>query len=292
LGYLHADIGFFKVVATHPTPKKYQSGFLIAKDVLSRFTYVSILPFDRTAPTLEKAFDDIFKQFRQQNQGQHVTSVSFDQERSIMGHRMQAYFKRKNVSFHAFQNTASKSKMAESAIGLVRHVMSVMRDNPYNTELRWWYLIHPAVDVLNRRPIEINGKKLKYPDQQLKEFYAPVDVNNENLQDFLSKLQKVAPAYYHSQFDVDRRFVKFAFNMGDFVRVKLIVTSSEVLGTKRSEVTLNKEIFEIKHQLTYVSQAQTIEKVYRCQSTVTGKFDNFDEDDLAVAPPPTNNYGY
>lgn len=289
LGFLHADIGFFKLVREHETPKRFQAGFLIAKDVLSRFTYVSVLQGDRKAPTIEKAFNDIFRQFRKQNDGLHVKSVSFDQERSIMSHKMQDFFKRKKVAFHAFQNTASKSKMAESAIRLVRHVMAVMKDNPNNKELRWWHLIQPAVDVLNSQPIEIGSKFLKFPDQYEKEYYAPKDVNKNNVQDFISKLHKAAPSYYHSQFDISRRFVKFRFNVGDLVRVKLIVTSSEVIGTKRSELTLNKEIFEIKEQLPYVSKALTIEKAYVCKSTLTGDTDVFDEEDLAEAPNPSQN---
>jgi hypothetical protein len=147
-------------------------------------------------------------------------------------------------------------------------------------------LIHPAVDVYNSRPIQIDGHFINFPDQNVKKYYTPKDVNSGNLRDFILKVQKVAPAYYHSQFDVSRRMVKFKYNVGDFVRVKLIVTSSEVLGTKRSEVTLNKEIFEIKEQLPYVSRAKTIENAYVCKSTLTGRKDVFDEDDLALAPSP------
>lgn len=43
LGHLHGDIGFFSVTEDYPTPINYRSGFLVCKDILSRYTYVSVL---------------------------------------------------------------------------------------------------------------------------------------------------------------------------------------------------------------------------------------------------------
>lgn len=287
LGCLHADIGFYAVTREYETPVTYRAGFLVAKDTLSRYTYVSILRGSRTAESVEKGFQDILQQFRKQNNGEHVKSVSFDQERSIMGGKMQAFFKKKNISFHAFQNTASKSKMAEGAIRLIRNAIARNKANVlYNKEIRWWHLIHSAVDNLNSEPIAINGKYLLYIDQSVQPYYTPKSVNSTNLNDFISKLQKAAPAYFFAQFGIDSRFVQFEFQVGDFVRPKLIITSSEVIGTKRSEVTLKNEIFIIQKQLPYVSRQLTIEKAYVCKSTKTGDLDVFDQDDLALAPPP------
>ena len=43
LGVLHSDIGFFSKSRNYSTPVTYQSGYLVARDVLSKFTYVMIL---------------------------------------------------------------------------------------------------------------------------------------------------------------------------------------------------------------------------------------------------------
>lgn len=284
LGNLHADLGFYSVTREYETPVTYRSGFLVAKDILSRYIYVSILKGDKSAKSLEKAFDDILSQYRKVNNGEHVSSVAFDKETSVMGHKMQAFFKKKKIGFHAFQNTASKSKMAENAIKQIKHTVAVMIANPFQTEIRWWRLIQPVVAILNSQPIQINKQFITYPDQKVATFYAPKDVNSSNVLDFVSKVQKAVPAYYFNQFDVDPRQVQFKYNVGDFVRAKLIITSSAVLGVKRSEVTLNKEIFIIEKQLPYVSKALTVEKAYVCKSLITDNIEVFDEDDVAEAP--------
>ncbi len=77
LGYLHGDIGFFKLTNEYATPVTFRSGFLVCKDVLSRFTYVSILKKTRDADSMVKAFADIFKQFEIQNPGLRVASLAF-----------------------------------------------------------------------------------------------------------------------------------------------------------------------------------------------------------------------
>lgn len=284
VGHLHGDIGFYSVVRDYETPISYRSGFLVCKDTLSRMTYVAILHKQRTAEQVEKAFTQIFEQFKKHNNGAHVISVAFDMERSVMGKKIKDFFERKKIKFHAFQNTSSKSKMAENSIRLIRHTVSVMRANPYFKEQRWWNLIKPAVDILNRRPLRIDGKYLKYPDKTIATHYSPENINQFNLKDFISKLHKAVPAYYFSQYDVSPQDVKFKFNVGDYVRVKLIISSSEVIGIKRSEVTLNAEIFIVKKQLPYISKALTIEKAYVCESLKTQDKDVFDEDDIVLAP--------
>jgi hypothetical protein len=115
LGALHCDIGFFPVTRDYETTVTYRSGFLVAKDVLSRMVYISILRGSRTAKDMIWAFRDIMRQFEQQNGGQKVQSISFDKERSVMGKEVQNFFKENNISFFAFSMTASKSKMAEGA---------------------------------------------------------------------------------------------------------------------------------------------------------------------------------
>lgn len=283
LGNLHADIGFFAKTREYEMPPSFQNGFLVCKDTLSRFSYIHILTRGRKAPEMEKAFNDIFTQFRKQNDGARVQSVSFDMERSIMGLKMQNYFSRKKVAFHAFQNTSSKSKMAENAIRQIRRTISIIKSMPNAKEIRWWHIIKHAVDTLNNQPIEINKKLLKYPNPLVSEYYTPSLVNASNVDDFIDKLHKAAPAHFFTQFDIFPRWEKFRFKVGDFVRAKLIITSSEVIGTKRSEITLNKEIFVVQRLLPYVSAQLTVENAYVCKSIDTDNVDVFDENDLALA---------
>jgi hypothetical protein len=218
------------------------------------------------------AFRQVIVQFEQQNQGQRVQSISFDQERSVMGKEVQKFFKENNITFFPFSFTASKSKMAEGAIRLIRTAISRLRAS--GTEQRWWRLIHRAVDSLNSQPITVGGKRLDM---------APRDVNPSNVSELIEKLQKADPTYFYSQFEIAPGLVKFKFEVGDLVKPKLIITSSAVLGIKRSEVTLEEETFEIVKQLAYVSKAKTVGRAYRCRSLWNEKIQVFDEGDLALS---------
>lgn len=157
-----------------------------------------------------------------------------------------------------------------------------MRSNPYFTEKRWWHLIHRAVENLNNRTLEINQKKFKFPDKTIADFYAPNLINADNVNDFLKKLKKAVPAFHFAQFDFNPRWVNFKYQKGDLIRVKLIVTSSQVIGVKRSEITLNKEIYRIQKLLPYISKQMSIEKAYVCIDTVTKERDVFDEEDITL----------
>jgi hypothetical protein len=283
LGHLHCDLGFFALTREYETPVTFKSGYLVAKDILSRVVYVAILQKSKNADALIKAFSNVFEQFKMQNKGLKVLSVSFDKEPTVMGHRVQEFLKDNNVSFYAFANSASKSKFAESAIRLLRETITRLKMNPTSTERRWWHLIQPAVQVLNNQPIKVNDKYLLQPNGS---YFRPVDVNVINLDYYIKQLQKAAPAYYFSQFDVDPSMVKFKFNVGDFVKPKLIITSSAVLGIKRSEVTLESETFVITKRLGFVSKTLTIEPLYVCKSTITGQRENFEENDIALSNPP------
>lgn len=282
VGMLHCDLGFFPITREYETPVSFRSGFLVAKDILSRFTYVSILHKTKSAESLKKAFDDIFKQFRMQNDGKRVLSVAFDKEPAIMGRLMQNYFKEKNVSFHPFENTASKSKLAELTIRLLRETIAKLK--VWSVEKRWWHLLPLAVDALNTQPIKVNNKFIKQKDGN---YFRPVDVNDYNVDYFIKQLNKAAPAYYFSQFSIAPSMVKFKFNIGDYIKPKLISTSSAVIGVKRSEVTLEDEIFIIKNRMGYVSRSMTVEPLYICESTVTKKIEAFEENIIALSNPPT-----
>ena len=281
VGCLQCDLGFFAITREYETPVTFRSGYLVAKDILSRFTYVAILHKTKSAESLQKAFEEVFKKFRIQNPGKKVTSVAFDKEPAIMGKLMQNYFKERQVSFHAFENSASKSKMAELTIRLLRETIARLKYE--SAEKRWWHLLPVAVDVLNTQPIKVNNKYIKQKDGN---YFRPIDVNDFNVDYFIKQLHKVAPAYYFSQFSVAPSMVKFKFNIGDYVKPKLISTSSDVIGVKRSEVTLENEIFVITKRLGYVSRTLTVEPLYVCKSTVTNKIESFEENIIALCNPP------
>jgi hypothetical protein len=274
-------LGFFSITREYETPISFRSGYLVAKDILSRMTYVAILHKSKSAESLQKAFDEIFKAFRIQNNGKKVLSVAFDKEPAIMGRLMQNYFKDKNVSFYAFENSASKSKMAELTIRLLRETITRLKIE--SAEKRWWHLLPVAVDVLNTQPIKVNNKYIKQKDGS---YFKPIDVNEFNLDYFKKQLHKAAPAYFFSQFSIAPAMVTFKYNIGDYIQPKLISTSSAVIGIKRSEVTLESEIFVITKRIGYVSRSLTVEPLYICKSTVTNKLEAFEENIITLSSPP------
>jgi hypothetical protein len=76
--------------------------------------------------------------------------------------------------------------------------------------------------------------------------------------------------------------VKFKFAVGTLVRPKLIVTSSAVIGVKRSETNLEEDVFEIVAQRPYVTRLLTVGKAYKCKNTSDETHvEVFDEQDLA-----------
>ena len=286
IGELHADVGFFSVRSDHETKEKYRAGFVVAKDTLSRFIFVSILHFNRKAPEMVRTFKDIFGQFQTQYPGHRVQSLAFDRERSIMSNLFQDFLKEENVIFTAFHNTSSKSKMAESAIKLIRTAVERMR---LGKEKRWWMLIQPAVASLNSKPISIRKKFLTMKEEGGGGYYTPRNISFENSAHFLKQLQKADSSFYFSQFDIDPRWVTFKFKVDDFVRPKLLATSSQVLGAKRSEVTLEDEIFVVDKCLPYVSRRNTIEKAYVCIGLASNRKETFQEDEIALTPSPIQN---
>jgi hypothetical protein len=184
VGCLQCDLAFYSLTREYETPVSFKSGFLVAKDILSRFTYVAILYKTKSAESLQKAFNEIFQKFRIQNNGKKVLSVAFDKEPAIMGRLMQNYFKERNVAFHAFENTASKSKMAELTIRLLRETIARLKVE--SVEQRWWHLLPLAVDALNMQPIKINNKFIKQKDGS---YFRPIDVNVFNVDYFIKQLQ-------------------------------------------------------------------------------------------------------
>jgi hypothetical protein len=66
------------------------------------------------------------------------------------------------------------------------------------------------------------------------------------------------------------------------VRPKIISISSEVIGTKRSEITVADDSFIIEKRSPYISRALTIEQMYQCKNLKTGEVDYFHASDIVL----------
>ncbi len=111
--------------------------------------------------------------------------------------------------------------------------------------------------------------------------WRPVDINKHNLADFLADLYKAVPVQFFAQFDIAPQLVSFKYPVGAVVRPKLLVTSSAVIGIKRSEVNLEQEAFVVLEQIAYVARNFKIGRAYRCRNLATREEELFDEWDLA-----------
>lgn len=281
LGSYHADIGFFGLSKHYATPVSYRAGFLVMKDVLSRFVIAVPLIKDRTAKSIVRALEQCYKKHRAQFGQEHpIISVSFDRETSVMSKQVQAWFAKHSIAFHAFSNSASKAKFAEGAIRLIRTEVDRLRrhqllTNPANPRLQWWRLLQEAVDSLNAKPIVVQGKKFSY---------APRDLVPSNVAAFVRELKKSVPAYFFSQFDISPDLVDFKFQVGDLVRVKVRAVTSQLVGVKTSEQSLGDEIFSIEKRHAYVTTgANKIGICYSVVSLTNGSSDVLDQDEIALA---------
>ena len=283
LGHLHGDLGFFAVRREYETPVTFRAGYLILKDVLSRFTYVTILQRTKSAESMVRAFQDVLEQharfFGPENGsssssgGHHrILSIAFDQETSVMSKKVQDFLRDNHIAFHPFQYTASKSKMAEGAIKLVRKAMARLLWN--QPKRRWWRLMDKVVAILNNQLIRVNNRTLPW---------RPADVNKRNLAQFRRALHKADPVRFFGQYELSSRHVRFKYPEGSIVRPKLIVTSSAVVGEKRSEVSLEADAFVVTRQLAYVNARFEVGRAYRCTNRRTGQEEIFDQDDLAAS---------
>ena len=275
LGHLHADIGFFTKSREYETPPRYQSGYLVARDVVSRYVYIVILRGNRRAPAIISALEKILKVHRETGFTHPIRSIGFDKETSVLSKAVQAFLKDNNITFAAFQHTSSKSKMAENAIKQIRTVMARLIRNSRNTE-RWWNLMPQVVRILNSREIYIDGKPTGF---------TPEKINSDNLEEFVQSVYKVSPALFFSQFSVDPRLVKFKFPVGSFVRAKLLVTSAAVIGEKRSATNLTLQSFGIVEHIPYIAKDLSLGRAYKCQDLKSGDIEIFDEKDLVLTVP-------
>jgi len=278
LGMLHGDIGYFALKREYETPITFRAGFLVLKDILSRFTYVVILKRNKSAPSMVNAFQTILDQHKQffGPQGHRIISIAFDQERSVMSNQMQQFFRDNNIAFHPFEYTASKSKFAEGAIRLVRTEMArLLNAHP---KMHWWNLLQEVVDNLNSKPIYINNKRLMRTE---KEPWRPRDVTKESVVDFCFDLYNADPSKYFGQFNLSPQGMRFKFPIGTIVRPKLLITSSVVVGEKRSEINLESDTFVVTQHIPYVNARTEAARAYRCLHQASQKEEIFDENDLA-----------
>ena len=272
LGMLHGDLGFFSVQRHYETPITYRAGYLVLRDVLSRYMYVAILKKSKSAESIIRAFSEVLENHKATfgENGHKVISVSFDQETSVMSNKVQDFLRENNISFHAFKFSASKSKMAENAIKQIRSAMAkLLKKHP---EQRWWWQLKNVVNALNNREIIIRGKRLGW---------RPRDVTKSTLKEYLHDLQKANPVHMFSQYEIVSHTVNFKYPINTIVRPKLIVTSSAVIGEKRSEVSLESDSFIVTKHIAYVNARFEIGRAYRCVNKRTQEVEIFDEDDLA-----------
>lgn len=272
LGHWHADIGFFAINQRYETPKRYRAGYLVAKDVLSRQVYATPLFNNRTANSIISAFNKIFEHHAELHPNTPIRSIAFDREKSVMSNRVQSFLADKGITFHAFKMSSSKAKFAEGAIRQIRETMKRLMERG-NLKDRWWTLLPTVVDILNNQDIVVDKKRLGY---------TPYQVTESTVDQFKRKLHKAVPAYYFAQFDIAPGLVNFAFQKGDLVRAKLIATSSDVLGSKRSEINLTDQVFVIVNTVPYVTRKMTVGKAYKCHNIQTGEIEIFQEDEIAL----------
>ena len=288
LGYLHGDIGFFAKSKHYETPKTYQAGFLICKDTLSRFTYLVLLRKNRKEDEIVRAFETLMSLHQAAGHTHPIRGISFDRERSVVSKKVQSFLKKRGIKFTAFKMSRSKAKFAEGGIRIVRTVMARLErryrreaDEGSGSKKRWWNLLGQVADILNAQEIVVEGRRLGF---------APGDVRDDNLAEFLDKLHKAAPSLAAAQFRIDSRFAAFKYAVGTYVRAKLVVTSSAVLGEKRSETNVTEEVFRIEEAFPHVTKRSTVGKSYRCANARTGETEIFDEADLVPADPDATSW--
>lgn len=271
LGQWHGDIGYFATNRRYETPKSFRNGYLVVKDVLSRYIYVTILNKDKSAESMMRAFDRVLAQHYERLPNVAIQSISFDRETSVMSKKVQEYLTKKGISFHAFHMSSSKAKFAEGAIRQIRERMASLMARNVRKD-RWWNLIDICVNILNTENIIVNGKKLSF---------APKDVTFENVEQYKRELFKAVPAYFYAQFDLAPNLVQFKYKVGTLVRAKLVATSSATVGEKRSEQSVTDEMFVIKGLLPYVTRNMKVGKAYKCKQVEGRRIEIFQEDEIS-----------
>ena len=276
LGTLHCDIGYFAKSRHYETPVTFRAGFLVAVDVVSRYVYLVALKKTKSKEAMVEIFKTLLAVHRAAGHKHAIVSISFDRETSVMSKLVQSYLAEKHISFTSFKMSRSKAKHAEGCIKRVREVMSRLQRH-YGPKRRWWTLLGEVASVLNNREIIIEGKRI--------DGFTPSSVTFDNLPDFLNKVYKCDPSAYAAQFNIDPELVVFAYPIGTYVRAKLIVTSSAVIGNKHSETNLTDQVFRIVEQKPFVTKRLSVEKGYRCVNLKSGEIEFFSEIDIVPTDP-------
>lgn len=274
LGYMHGDIGFFPLSSHYSTPPTYRAGFLVLVDILSRSVYLEALLKNRKGPAIIRALEKIFQRHRKAH-NYPILGISFDKEKSILSKQVQSFLQKNHIKFNAFSFTSSKAKFAENTIARVRKKMQVLEEY-YNYEKPWWKLLTDVEIMFNTKPVMINGSLLPY---------SPSSITNDNVADYLASIQLKSPAHYFSQFNLDPELVQFKFQIGDYVKAKTIITSSALLGNKRSTHQLTPETFVVIFKKPYITRAATLGIAYLCKDVESESVQEFNEEDLALAEP-------
>lgn len=272
LGNLHADLGYFSVVREYETPKTFRHGFFIAKDILSRFVYVELLRGPKSAENLIKVLQKIFAKHKLAHPDYPIQSISFDKEPAMMSKLVQKFLKENNVKFYYFEFSSTKAKVAEGAIKLIR--TEIQRMIKFDQRKRWWNILQTAADSLNKKEILIQNKKTGY---------RPIDLTKDTLKPFLEKVHKLVPGYYFGQFRLPPQLFKFKFEIGTIVRPKIIITSSQVIGNKTSQVNLSPQRFKIFSHEPFITADLNIRRGYKCLNLSTEELVFFSEEDLALS---------
>ena len=274
LGHLHADIGFFSKSRQYDTPPRFQAGFLVAKDVFSKYVYIVLLRGNRRSASIISAFEKVLELYKKAGHVHPIRSVGFDKETSVLSKAVQPFFEANNIKFVSFSHTSSKSKLAENAIKQIR-ILTARSICQSNNTSRWWNLLPGVVaDTLNSREIYVRGKPTGF---------VPSKIGEDNLEDYFQSVYKLSPAHFFSQFSLDSRLVQFKFDVGTICRAKLIATSSQVIGEKRSATNVTQATFVILEQVPYVTRDLALGKGYKCQNLLTQEVEIFDQEDLTLS---------
>jgi hypothetical protein len=177
LDYLHCDLGFFE------TPTTFRSGYLVAKDVSSRFVYLVPLRKNSKADSIISALKALRTMHQAAGHLHPILGISFDTEQSVVGKVVQAYLEENRIKFTAFRNSKSKAKFAKGAIRLVRTLVARLEQKNKSGKKsgegpaprRWWNLLGEVATILNRQEI-VGGRK--------RTGFAPADINSDNYGNF------------------------------------------------------------------------------------------------------------
>jgi hypothetical protein len=274
LGHWHADIGYFATNKRYEMPVRYRAGYLVAKDVLSRYVYAVPLIKDKSAESMMRALGQLLEAHRQHLPDVRVKSIAFDRETSMLSRKVQEYLSSENIRFHTFDMSSSKAKFAEGAIRLIREKVAVLMRRQ-NAKDRWWDLLPVVVENLNSQQIVVDGKKIGN--------FTPGTVRSDTVSAFVKLLHRKVPAYYYGQFDIAPSLVDFKYQVGTLVRAKLIATSSEVVGNKRSETNLTRQVFVIEEKVPYVTRNMKVGVAYKCREMDNPEHvEVFQEDEIAL----------